>query len=621
MEINKNMFKPDTEVKKVTLFASFIIILSILLVGSISYIITEKEVVNKLKSKDLATIADAISSKIDGRIQRAQETSLILAQDPEMMHWVVNGERDIVQQNNVLQRISQLTSGMDYSNSFVVSNLTGHYWTETGQIIDTMSPTDPDDQWFYRTLAAKQRVSIDIDYNQERKDTFVFINAIMGDVNKPLAITGVGLSLKEFSRHFEAFKYGENSHLWLIDKEGNIYLSNDLSHNGRHVIDFLPKEVTKAFLATMDQEISSNQEYKNNQGQLVDLISYPLASTDWLLLVEIPRNETVAFLNTIKLNTLLASIIVLVSITFFFIFVSRNLTDPYKKALQLNQQLEEQVAARTQELSEKNQKLMDSIDYAKRIQEAILPSNHKLNTFFKDYFLLWKPKDLVGGDFYWSKRFDKELLIAVGDCTGHGVPGALMTMITISVLNQIADEETKADPANILQKLNIFIKETLNQETKEALTDDGLDIGLCYFNGEDTMVFAGAKSSLYIKANENIQIIKGDKKSIGYVRTEKDYYYTNHTLEIKPGTLFYLTTDGFLDQNGGSNANSFGKKRFIEIINGSYQKDLSEQGKVFLNELLNYMGDESQRDDITVMAFTFDLFGREEESCRYIEKS
>lgn len=603
MEINRSMLKPDTEVKKVTLFASIIIVFSILLVGSISYIITEKEAVNKLKSKDLATIADAISSKIDGRIQRAQETSLILAQDPEIMHWVVNGEKDLGEQNNVLQRISQLTSGMDYSNSFVVSNLTGHYWTEKGQMIDTMSHTDQDDQWFYRTLAAKQKVSIDIDYNQERKDTFVFINAIMGDVNNPLAITGVGLSLKDISQHFEAFKYGENSHLWLIDKEGNIYLSNNISHNGRHVIDFLPKEITKAFLATIDQEISSNLEYKNKHGQLVDLISYPLASTDWLLLVEIPRNETVAFLNTIKLNTLLASFIALVSITFFFVFVSRNLTDPYQKALQLNQQLEAQVAARTQELSEKNQKLMDSIDYAKRIQEAILPSSDKLNTLFKDYFLLWKPKDLVGGDFYWSKGFDKGLLVAVGDCTGHGVPGALMTMITVSVLNQIADEENKADPANILQKLNIFIKETLSQETPKATTDDGLDIGLCYFDGKATLVFAGAKSSLYIKDNENIQIIKGDKKSIGYIRTAKDFHYTNHTLEIKPGTLCYLTTDGFLDQNGGPKDYSFGKKRFIEIINGSYQKELSEQGKVFLEELRNYMGDESQRDDITVMAF------------------
>ena len=603
MELNKHSLEPDSEVKKVTFFASIIIIFSILLVGLISYVITEKEVVYKLKNKDLATIADAISSKIDSPILRAKETSLVLAQDPEIIQWVASGEKDQRVQRNVMQRISQLTNGMGYSNSFVVSALTGHYWDENGQLIDTMSSTDPDDQWFYDVLASKQKVTMVIDYNEERKNTFVFVNALMGDVNNPLAVTGVGLSLKDVSQYFETFKYGENSDLWLIDKKGNIYLSDDLSHNGKHIIDFLPTEVTKAFLAGIDQELSSTLEYKNDQGQLVDLISYPLSSTDWTLLVQIPRNETVAFLKTIKINTLLASIITLISITLFFIFVSRNLANPYKKALQLNQQLEEQVANRTLELREKNQKLLDSIDYAKRIQESILPSQDKLNTLFKDYFLLWKPRDLVGGDFYWSKRFDKELLVAVGDCTGHGVPGALMTMVTISILNQIVDEQTKNDPAQILQKLNIFIKETLHQETKEALTDDGLDIGLCYFNGEDTLVFAGAKSSLYIKTNEEIHIIKGDKKSIGYVRTAKDYHYTNNTRKIQPGDLFYLTTDGFLDQNGGPKDYSFGKKRFIEIISGSYQKELSDQGKVFLRELLNYMGDETQRDDITVMAF------------------
>lgn len=589
----------DTDVMKVILFASAIIICSIILVGVLVYGITERAVVEKLKNKDLLYIAQSVSSKIDGRIEQAQEAAEILARDPELLQWVASGEPKALQPH-ALQRLHGLTK-LGYSNSFVVSALTQHYWAENGTMIDTVSAQDPDDDWFFKTLAAKQPVSQVIDYNEERHDTFVFVNALMGDPAKPLAITGVGLSLQELSQDFQSFKYGNKSDLWLIDKEGNIYLSDNPQQNGQHIKKFLPEQVIRPLLASAAK--TTTQEYRNGEGELVDLIRYPLKSAQWQVLIQIPREETVSFLKTIRYNTLLGTLIALIAITFLFNFVSRNLANPYKKALKLNQELEDQVAARTKELHEKNQKLMDSIDYALRIQQSLLPSQEKLHALFKDYFLLWQPRDVVGGDFYWTKQFGKDFLVAVGDCTGHGVPGALMSSLSISILNQIADEQSKADPAFILQKLNGLIKQTLQQDSQAALTDDGLDIGLCYYNGESQLIFAGAKCPLYLHNAQGLQVWPGNKKSIGYLRTATNYCYSNVCLAIAEGDVVTLTTDGLLDQNGGPRDYSFGKKRFLAILRRCSNLELVQQKAIFQSELANYMGEEPQRDDITVLAF------------------
>ncbi|ABO50366.1 Stage II sporulation E family protein [Desulforamulus reducens MI-1] len=595
----------DASVMKITIFATVIIVFSMLLVGAIAYTITEKEIVNKLKTKDLVNIAEAISAKIDGRIERAKETSILLAKDPEIINWVSSAEKNKVAEQNSLLRIAKLAREHDYSNSFIVSNVTKHYWDENCQIIDTMLENDPDDSWFFDVTKSNKPVSLVIDYNNERKDTFVFVNALMGDVKKPLAVVGVGLSLGELSKDFQSFKYGEKSDLWLVDNKGNIYLSDNINHNGKNISKILPMKIASTLLRNIDSshKVSSTLEYQDSKGALVDIISYPIKSSDWKLLVQIPRSESVSLLNTIKFNTLSATGITLIAITIFFFLISRYLANPYKRTLQLNQELEAKITERTKELFEKNSKLMDSIDYAKRIQESTLPSPGKLTDLFKDHFLLWRPKDLVGGDFYWTKKFNKDYLVAVGDCTGHGVPGAFMTMLTVSILNQIADLNTKGDPALLLKKLNVLIKQTLNQETEDALTDDGLDIGLCYFDGSNHLIFAGAKMSLFIRNSKGIEIIQGNKKSIGYIRTAPDYPYTNSKIDIESGDLFYLTTDGYLDQNGGLKDYSFGKNRFLNMIEHCNNRDLSKQGKVFLNELLNYMGEKPQRDDITVIGF------------------
>ncbi len=598
---------PDYDIIKIIAFASIIIILSIILVGTIVYIITKNEVVNKLKNRDLVSIAESISYRIDSRIERAKEVSLVMANDPQIIEWVSSGESDPLQKDYAIQKINNLVSlvtQFDYSNSFIVSATTNHYWDEKGNIIDTLSESDPDDDWFFNTLSAGERVSVSFDYNEDRKGTFVFVNALIGETSSPLGVTGVGLGLQGLSREFQEFKYGNQSDLWLVDPQGEIYLSDKVEYNGKNIDELLPKEASINVIKHMNGRNIKQYalEYRSTNQGLTDLIVHPLSSTRWSILFQIPRDESIGFLNTIKLNTLFASIIVLFSITFFFYFVSHRLVNPYKKAIELNQELEEKVLERTQELQEKNAKITDSIEYAQRIQQSILPPDDTLKRIFWDYFLIWQPTDTVGGDFYWVKEFDDGFFVAIGDCTGHGVPGALMSMISVSILNQVV-KDTKDTPSSILKKLNLLVKQTLKQESGDSLTDDGLDMGLCFIDKENNITFAGARASLYIKNDRDLRLIKGDKQSLGYTRTNPDYSFTDTIMNVNSNDMFYMTTDGYIDQNGGPKGYSFGKTKFMQIIDDCYQKPLSEQRKIFLQAIHDYMGNEPQRDDITVMGF------------------
>ncbi|MED4608928.1 SpoIIE family protein phosphatase [Paenibacillus validus] len=585
-------------------FASLVIIFSMLLIGAIVYMFTESGVVKKLKEKDLPSIAQAMAAKVDGRIDRAKETSFVLAADPDVRRWLQDGEAAGEYQERSLQRLTTLVRQFGYSNSFIVSAGTSKYWGENGKLLGSVSPNEQADRWFFDFLASKQDIQVNLDYNKERGQTFVFTNALVKDGDRPLAVVGVGLSLEDLAKEFQQFKYGETSRLWLIDPKGEIVLAAETSDYGKQIGSFLDGNIVSQLLEQASP-VSQTLEFQNPDGELTDLISYPLTSTNMQLLFQIERQETVSFLSRIKLNTVAVSLISFVLILFLFYYVSHRLANPYERALQMNQQLERKVKERTQELAERNEKMMDSIDYAKRIQESLLLRPQEWTTATKEHVLIYKPRDGVGGDFHWVKPLPGGTLIAIGDCTGHGVPGALMTMLAISLLDRVAEEGYAEEPARVLGELNRLIKKTLNQTEPNGLTDDGLDIGICYLSEDRTLLrFAGAKCSLYLRDDrQGTRVLEGGRKSIGYRRTPMEYPFVSHELRLQPGTSCYMATDGFFDQSGGEKGYAFGKRRFTELLDRYGHSPLREQADLFWHEFQTYMGDEAQRDDITLLAF------------------
>ncbi|WP_371376260.1 SpoIIE family protein phosphatase [Sporomusa aerivorans] len=599
----------DSGTIKVVVFACVIIVLAVVLTGSVGYFITRDAVVDKLKSRDLVYALKSITSKIDGRVERAKETALILSQDPTIIQWVASAEADERLGEYSRKKINDIAQNYDYANSFIVSAITKHYWAEGSKLIQVMSETSPHDKWFYDMLQSDKAVDLNIDYNTGRQDTYVFVNALVKDGQRPVAVTGVGLSLKSIAAEFQRYKAADRSNLWLVDSEGKIHLADDFSHNGRYLNDFLPTEVCALVVQDMDRQSTDPKviEYTAATGETMDLAYQSTKSTDWKVVFQVPRSESIALLDSIKLNAAIAGLLTLVLMIFVFYFVSYRIADPLKRALRLTKEMERQVEERTRELSEKNQKIVDSIDYAKRLQESILATPAEISAIFNDYFILWQPRDIVGGDFYWVRPVSPDKsLVAVGDCTGHGVPGAFMTMAVNSVLKHIVDQDC-TEPAQILAELNRRLKEILHRNRRGDITDDGLDIGICCINHKQRqLVFAGAKIPLFIYRDSQVHILKGDRQSIGYRRSNPDMQFTAHCWNVKTGDRFYLTTDGYTDQNGGSKDYSFGRKRLTQLILEQDSRDLSEQQAAFIAALREYMGREQQRDDIAMIGFSCD---------------
>jgi len=270
-----------------------------------------------------------------------------------------------------------------------------------------------------------------------------------------------------------------------------------------------------------------------------------------------------------------------------------------------NRDLEGLVAQRTRELEERNQRIMESIDYASRIQQSILPDLNEYAWLGRDnHFVIWKPRDVVGGDLYWSKQVEQDCFIAIFDCTGHGIPGALMTMTVNALLHRIIDEIESTDPARILGVLNRLLQATLHQHQADAITNDGVDIGLCRISpGDKQLVFAGARTSLFYSYQGEITEIKGNRQSLGYKESKLDYVFDNQVIELEKKRIFYMTTDGFLDQNGGNKNFGFGRKRFKEMLFEKHHLPLPDQKNAFVEILNSYMGSVSQRDDISFIGF------------------
>jgi serine phosphatase RsbU (regulator of sigma subunit) len=266
--------------------------------------------------------------------------------------------------------------------------------------------------------------------------------------------------------------------------------------------------------------------------------------------------------------------------------------------------LEQKVAERTHELQEKNDSIMESIDYAERLQRAILPPlPHRLGISADKCFVIWKPKDVVGGDMYWCRGDERFVLVAVVDCTGHGVPGALMTMTMGSILDGLPRELEGVKPSDLLYKIHNRLKETLSQDYKDSLANDGADVALCLIDKIDRkFMFAGAKLSLFLEKDGEITEYKGTKHSVGY-SLRKDVVYEDRLIDWVDGSVVYLTTDGLLDQHAEVGKWGIGRTGFINLLKLVAGKSFYEQQHAVEQHVAERLGNVEQRDDITVVGF------------------
>jgi PAS domain S-box-containing protein len=265
----------------------------------------------------------------------------------------------------------------------------------------------------------------------------------------------------------------------------------------------------------------------------------------------------------------------------------------------------------TDSLSQSNKNISDSIEYASLIQHALIPESNLFEKYFSDTLTIWHPKDIVGGDIYLFEelRTQDECLLMVIDCTGHGVPGAFVSMLVKAIERQVVakinvDETIKVSPAWILSYFNKTMKKLLKQDNNESISNAGFDGGVLYYNKKDNIVkFAGAETPLFYVEDKELKTIKGNRHSIGYKKSDENYEFKEHIIPVKDGMQFYITTDGYLDQNGGDKGFPFGKKRFISLLEEYANKPFFNQKNLLIESLENYQSNEERNDDITVVGF------------------
>lgn len=253
-------------------------------------------------------------------------------------------------------------------------------------------------------------------------------------------------------------------------------------------------------------------------------------------------------------------------------------------------------------VEEKNTEITSSIEYAKRIQDAIMPSMQEIRAALPQSFVFYRPKEIVSGDFYWFSRQKDISFIAAVDCTGHGVPGAFMSMIGNDHLNQIVNGEKRTMPDLILNRLHAEIQTTLKQRHGVTDNHDGMDIALCAINHtQHKLYFASANRYLYFVRNGELHETKGDHYNIGGIMHEDVRRYELHQFDLEPGDTFYIFSDGVSDQFGGPKSKKFGYKRLKALLLEIHQEPMITQHQMFEEALLNWMGTNDQIDDFLMI--------------------
>ncbi|GGY03468.1 SpoIIE family protein phosphatase [Paludibacterium paludis] len=270
----------------------------------------------------------------------------------------------------------------------------------------------------------------------------------------------------------------------------------------------------------------------------------------------------------------------------------------------------------TDQTTSKNRQMMESIHYASVIQTSFLrQSAREMRAALDDHVMIWEPRDVVGGDYYYFRRQENGFFAAVIDCTGHGVPGAFMTLIMASALDQVLTSSRLDDPAALLSRVNRQVKQSLGQYApadrsviRGAGSDDGMDAAFMHVDlAARRLTFAGANTPLFLHhpGDEAILTLAGNRMGVAYVDTPEDYRWDNHSVALAPGSSVWASSDGIIDQIGSERGIAFGKRRMKEVLLDHIDAPLEEQGRQLMHSLSRWQaaGNQRRRDDVSFMGF------------------
>jgi serine phosphatase RsbU (regulator of sigma subunit) len=295
--------------------------------------------------------------------------------------------------------------------------------------------------------------------------------------------------------------------------------------------------------------------------------------------------------------------ILVVGFILLFVFLQTRTLVKTRKLLREKEQAINLIEIQKGELELKDKDITDSLIYAQRIQEALLPSEDYFRKHFEDSFILFKPKTIVSGDFYWIGEKNEKIFVVAADCTGHGVPGALMSMIGLEIVEKAINEENIEVPSHILAVMNKGLEKTFSREKNiGTIIRDGMDIGLCVIDRKRKKVeYAGAFLPLYLIREGSLVEIPADKIIIGMNPEGKPYI--DHEIDLLENDIFYLFSDGYVDQFGGSENKKFMYRRFRYLLLTIHNFPINDQKSILEDNIKTWMGINEQVDDMLVIGF------------------
>lgn len=527
-----------------------------------------------------------------------------------------------------------------------------------------LNPANPNDAWYFRTLRDVDPFELNADYDNHLNATKIWFNVVVKDAaGRKLGLGGSGIDITQFINEFvSAGEQGVETILFKGD--GAIVGHRDRSYvlrNSRVRGD--EKKISVYDLMRDGAEIEALRRavagmggggaetatlYLTLDGKRCLAAMAQLKEIGWFNLVLVDTSRVVsnrAFLPILLVTivSLLALVVIVGLLLGRFVLVplgglaasadriargdfdiampvrsgdeigalTRSFNTMARMVKDHSENLEQKICERTEALNEANLKLaesnrqvMDSIRYAQLIQASILPAGDSLGRCVREHFILYRPRDIVGGDFYFFRERGEDFILAVIDCTGHGVPGAFMTMTAHAVLGHVLGTLGDGDPAAILRELSRQLRAALHHDRADPAVDNGLDIGLCRYDAaRRALTFAGARIDLLRVACGELTTLAGARQPIGYRRDNPDFTYANHTVIVEAEMMFYLASDGLLDQAGGARGWGFGRKRLGALLASIAALPAEGQQNALLHALDQYQGDHAQRDDITLIGF------------------
>ena len=303
-------------------------------------------------------------------------------------------------------------------------------------------------------------------------------------------------------------------------------------------------------------------------------------------------------------------VLILIGFSLIMLYIRIRERNLVKEKQLLAEKVEErtiEISKKNKELELKNKNITDSIKYAKRIQDAILPDLDYMKQIINDFFILYKPRDIVSGDYYWATKKGEHLIFAAADCTGHGVPGAFMSMLGITLLDEIVNKKNIFDSNQILDEMRIAVIKSLKQRGLRGEAQDGMDLSLCSINTKtNIMQYSGAYNPLYMVRNGELLRYKANRMPIG-IYYKKTAEFTCHTIQLQKNDIIYLFSDGYLDQFSEKTSEKLMLKNFRKYLLETCNLPLNEQKDYLENKLSEWQGNADQVDDILVFGVKIDF--------------